>query len=41
MQFARPGLKNRKEKLGEKPGQTLPKEWSPKAVLPEKYQQKA
>jgi len=37
MQFARPGLKNRKEKLGEKPGQMLPKEWSTKAVLPEKY----
>jgi hydroxymethylglutaryl-CoA lyase len=36
MQFARPGLKQRKESLGEAPGQNLPKEWGAKAVLPEK-----
>ena len=29
-----------KEKLGEKPGQTLPPEWNPKAVLPEQYRPK-
>ena len=37
MQFARPGLKGKKEKLGEEPGQKIPKDWSPGAVLPEKY----
>ena len=37
MQFARPGLKARKTKLGEGPGQNVPKDWSPNAVLPEKY----
>ena len=37
MQFARPGLSKRKEKLGEQPGQTFPEEWGTKAVLPEKY----
>ena len=37
MKFARPGLKERKEKLGEDPGQKTPKDWAPKAVLPEKY----
>ncbi len=36
-QFARPGLQRRKEKLGEKPGQKLPGDWAPQAVLPEKY----
>jgi len=40
MHFARPGLKKRKEKLGEKPGQLLPKEWGSKAVLPEQYRPK-
>ncbi|MFP4033317.1 MAG: pyruvate carboxyltransferase [Desulfococcaceae bacterium] len=35
--FARPGLKRRKEKLGEKPDQNLPDEWKDKAVLPEQY----
>ena len=35
--FARPGLKRLKEKLGEDPGQKLPKDWGSKAVLPEKY----
>ena len=35
--FARPGLKKRKEKLGEPGGQKLPPEWGEKAVLPEKY----
>jgi hydroxymethylglutaryl-CoA lyase len=35
--FARPGLKKRKEKIGESFGQKLPTDWSPKAVLPEKY----
>jgi hydroxymethylglutaryl-CoA lyase len=37
MQFARPGLKKRKEKLGQEPGQKLPEGWGPEAVLPEKY----
>jgi hydroxymethylglutaryl-CoA lyase len=32
--FARPGLKPRKSKMGEKPGQQWPDEWAPKAVLP-------
>ena len=36
MEYARPGLPKRKEKLGEKPGQKLPKGWSEKAVLPER-----
>jgi hydroxymethylglutaryl-CoA lyase len=35
--FARPGLKRRKEKVGEKPGQNLPDEWKDQAVLPEQY----
>ncbi len=35
--FARPGLKKRKEKLGEAPDQNLPAEWGDKAVLPEQY----
>jgi len=38
MEFARPGLKKRKEKLGEKPDQNFPTEWAEKAVLPEAYQ---
>lgn len=33
--FARPGLKVRKDKLGESPGQKLPADWAPQAVLPE------
>ncbi|MBU0986341.1 MAG: pyruvate carboxyltransferase, partial [Proteobacteria bacterium] len=37
MKFARPGLKERKVKLGEGPGQKIPERWSPDAVLPEKY----
>jgi hydroxymethylglutaryl-CoA lyase len=37
MQFARPGLAKRKEKLGEKPGQNFPEGWGEKAVLPEQY----
>jgi hydroxymethylglutaryl-CoA lyase len=36
-QFARPGLKKRKDKVGEKPGQQLPDEWKEKAELPEQY----
>jgi hydroxymethylglutaryl-CoA lyase len=35
--FARPGLAKLKAKFGEDPGQQLPKEWGPQAVLPEKY----
>jgi hydroxymethylglutaryl-CoA lyase len=35
--FARPGLKRRKEKLGEKPDQNLPDEWKGQAVLPEQF----
>jgi hydroxymethylglutaryl-CoA lyase len=38
MQYARPGLKKRKEKLGEKPGQHFPADWSPRAALPPEYQ---
>jgi len=34
-EFARPGLKERKEKLGEKPKQKLPEDWADKAELPE------
>lgn len=37
MQFARPGLKGKKEKLGEEPGQKIPKDRSPVAVLPNKH----
>jgi len=33
MEFARPGLKARKEKQGEKPGQNIPTSWGKKAVL--------
>lgn len=35
-EFARPGLKHLKEKLGEAPDQNLPPEWGAKAVLPER-----
>jgi len=34
MKFARPGLKKLIEKLGEKPGQRVPPDWTPEAVLP-------
>lgn len=37
MKFARPGLRAVKEKMGEKPGAKLPEDWTPTAVLPEKY----
>ena len=37
MQYARPGLQKRKEKLGETPGQNLPGEWAPEVNLPEQY----
>jgi len=33
-QFARPGLKKRKEKQGENPNQKLPQDWGDEAVLP-------
>ena len=36
-QFARPGLKPLKQKLGEAVGQKWPKEWSTLPVLPERY----
>ncbi|MFC1858074.1 pyruvate carboxyltransferase [Thermodesulfobacteriota bacterium] len=36
-QYARPGLKGLKEKMGEAPGQKFPKDWGPQAVLPEQY----
>ncbi len=36
MEFARPGLAERKTKLGEAPGQSLPSDWTDKAVLPER-----
>ena len=35
--FARPGLKPRKEKLGETSNQKWPREWADKPVLPEQY----
>ena len=34
IEYARPGLAKRKEKLGEAPGQKLPAEWGKRAVLP-------
>ena len=37
MEYARPGLAKRKEKLGERPGQAFPSAWNEKAVLPEQY----
>lgn len=36
-EFARPGLKKLIQKLGEEPGQKIPKDWAAKAALPEKY----
>ncbi len=36
MEFARPGLKERKIKSGEEPGQKIPGDWNLKAVLSEK-----
>jgi hydroxymethylglutaryl-CoA lyase len=35
--FARPGLKDRKAKLGETPDQNLPSDWAAEAVLPDAY----
>ena len=35
MEFARPGLKKLKAKLGETQGQKFPDDWCPEAVLPE------
>ncbi len=40
MEFARPGLKKRKAKVGETPGQHFPLSWSEKATLPLKYRPK-
>lgn len=37
MEYARPGLKPRKEKLSEEAGQRYPKEWDAEPVLPEKF----
>jgi len=37
MEYARPGLAKRKEKLGENPGQKFPEGWQDKANLPEQY----
>jgi len=37
MMYARPGLKKRKEKLGETPNQQWPAGWAPEANLPEQY----
>jgi hydroxymethylglutaryl-CoA lyase len=37
MKFARPGLKKLIEKVGEKPGQRVPPEWTAEAVLPDKW----
>ena len=36
-QYARPGLKKLIEKLGEQPGQLVPSDWPPEAILPEKW----
>jgi hydroxymethylglutaryl-CoA lyase len=36
--FARPGLSQRKEKLGEQPGQNFPADWSAAAELPDRFQ---
>jgi hydroxymethylglutaryl-CoA lyase len=38
--YARPGLKNRKEKRQEKPGQKFPTSWGDKAVMPEQMRPK-
>jgi len=40
-EFARPGLKKLTEKAGEKPGQLVPTDWAPEAVLPERLRPKA
>lgn len=37
MKYARPGLKKRKEKLGETPSQQWPSDWALEANLPEQY----
>jgi hydroxymethylglutaryl-CoA lyase len=37
MEFSRPGLKKRKVKLGENPGQAFPEGWGSQATLPERY----
>ena len=39
-EFARPGLKKLIQKLGEEPGQLIPKDWAPAAVLPERLRPK-
>jgi hydroxymethylglutaryl-CoA lyase len=36
-EFGRPGLRKRKEKMGEQPDQKLPADWSDRAVMPERY----
>jgi len=37
MQYARPGLKERKASLDETANQNMPDEWGSQAVLPEKH----
>jgi hydroxymethylglutaryl-CoA lyase len=37
MKFARPGLKKLVDKLGEKPGQRVPQDWSKDAILPDPW----
>jgi hydroxymethylglutaryl-CoA lyase len=37
MKFARPGLKKLIDKLGEKPGQRVPQDWTAEAVLPKAW----
>lgn len=39
-EFARPGLKKLIQKLGEEPGQLIPKDWAPAAALPERLRLK-
>jgi hydroxymethylglutaryl-CoA lyase len=36
-EFARPGLAKLIQKVGEEPGQKIPKDWTSPAILPEKY----
>ncbi len=40
-EFARPGLVKLIQKAGEEPGQLIPRDWAPEAVLPERLRPKA
>ena len=39
-EFARPGLIKLIQKAGEEPGQLIPRDWAPEAVLPERFRPK-